>query len=135
MPDSIIPIEPSSPPKSTTSSVIIHELRKVASTLEALNFNPIVSIRDEEFLEQFAKLEVMLNHLFAVEEEVMRQMGVPEYEWLKHSNEHSRLLSILQDVYTESMMGKKRSAADVYLILKAELAEHVGQQDTRVFYQ
>lgn len=135
MSESSKPLEPSSLPKTATSSVIIHERRKVANTLETLSSNPIASIRDEHFLERFSKLEVMLNHLFALEEEVMRQMGIPEFEWLKHTNEHSRLLSILQDVYIDSMTGKKKSAADVYLILKAELSEHIGQHDSRVFYE
>ena len=83
MSESSKPLEPSSLPKTATSSVIIHERRKVANTLETLSSNPIASIRDEHFLERFSKLEVMLNHLFALEEEVMRQMGIPEFEWLK----------------------------------------------------
>jgi len=121
---------------SSSSSISQHEKLviqkhvKVAESLEALNAAPSSSIRDALFIQKLGTLEVLMNELFATEEEVLRLVGSHDSEMRKHIEEHDRLLSILLSIYDFSMKRKTMSVADVYELLKTELTQHVTQYDS-----
>lgn len=106
--------------------------KRVTELIEHLDQDPAHSISDEDFMEKFSRLQVMLAEFFAREEEVIAMIGMPDSEKRQHILEHDRLLDIFHQIYMDSMDHKNTMAVEVFHRIKAEITRHMSDYDARL---
>lgn len=101
------------------------ERKAMVGAIEELDVDPDHSLSNEFFLIRFRVLEAAVQALYAHEELLMKKWAVPESHRVAHNLDHARVLSMLNDVYFDSMNHKKENALEVYHRVRGALQEHI----------
>lgn len=101
------------------------ERKAMVEVIEQLDVDASHSLSNEFFLIRFRVLEAAVQALYAHEELLMKKWSVPEEHRLAHTLDHARILSMLNDVYFDSMNHKTENALEVYHRIRSALKEHI----------
>lgn len=70
------------------------------------------------------------RHHFSEEQEVMRQIGYPEYD--THLKMHERLTQQVVAILTDLKQGKPLTAIELIHFLRSWLVDHIVQEDKKI---
>lgn len=102
---------------------------ELVNYVERLNADPQASSTSELFGEcKFAINKLAALH-FETEELFMKEVEFPEQQVLEHFSEHNEVLESLLQIDVDGMMGRARTAAEVYRQVRDRLHDHILSYD------
>jgi hemerythrin-like metal-binding protein len=108
---------------------IDNEHHALMSQLDRLNRNPEAHPRSEAFLDILNQLGEQIGAHFENEEAYLRSCGMPHEKVAEHVQAHTEILDQYVRLNLDLMEGKPVTRADVLLMIKRWIVDHVVRHD------